>query len=501
MKQKLTTLLVLFTFIACNNSNDTRQIETVSEEKPFTVQVTKERSYYQAEKVKDRLLKLDIDAYLITTQDSVEQKWYNVMSGAFTDSLSGANYALALDSAYQLKKCIVIDTRALKVDTFTVITENIAKEYEKKERKRIEANTPDIPKDVLDVTEKFPENNTFYLEKINILNLAEKQTLAKVGESVKMDMPRGITLWKLSKFCNSISEVQYRDNLFDDKVTISIMKVKPTYDLNTNMIFEKYNIDKPVENVKSYALALEFSQDILNSGKYENEHIKEINLSAFKPLTGYKVGLTTNKGIYRSYFVLVDADCEYLIIAQSIEKTEEEMQEILAEVGKSEGLNNYDEFYNNFYILPDEPEDEDIFLGYSIDKLGWNYAKEKGYTNWSKAMVGHWNVNGYFYNTKKGLWTLGLFDLLAQEPQSHIYGTLYSGHKSSNKTKTDVYGVNGYFVDTDYWWYRSLELNFGIGRYVFAINSENLNRKDMLKRAEKMQFNKGGYASNKETSE
>jgi len=272
------------------------------------------------------------------------------------------------------------------------------------------------------------------------------------------------------------------------------MKVKSDYDLNSDMTFEKYAVKKPKENIKSYALALEFSEDILNSGNYDNEHVKEIKISAFKLLTGYKVGLTTKTGVYRSYFVLADTDCEYLIIAQSVGKTEEEMQAILAEVGKSEGLNDYDEFYNNFYVLPSDPEDDDIFLGYSIDKLDWRYAKEKGYANWSKAMVGHWNVNGYFWNKQKGLWTLGLFDLLTPSNQSHIYGKLYSGHKSNDKTQTDVYGVNGYFVNTEFYWYNSLELNFGIGRYVFAINSENLNRKDMLKRAEKMQFKKGGYA-------
>lgn len=478
--------------VSCSNETE-RQIETVSTEKPFTVQITKERSYFQAQKAQERLLKLDIDAYLVATQDSVEREWYNVMSGAFTDSASSANYIHTLDSAYHLKKCNIVDTRLL-TDTFSIIIPDATKKQKVEEHKRIEANKPSVPKDVIDVTEKFPDNNTFFLEKINILNLAEPKTLSKVAENAKLDMPRGITLWKLSKFCNSISEVQYQDNLFEDNVTISIMKVKSDYDLNTDMIFEKYAVEKPKENVKSYALALEFAEDILNSGNYDNEHIKEIKVSAFKPLTGYKVGLTTNKGAYRSYFVLADADCEYLIIAQSVEKTEEEMQEILAEVGKSDGLNDYDEFYNSFYVLPDNPENEDIFLGYSIDKLGWRYAKEKGYANWSKAMVGHWNVNGYFWNTQKGLWTLGLFDLLTPSSQSHIYGKLYSGHKSYNKTKTDVYGVNGYFVNTELFWYNSLELNFGIGRYVFAINSENLNRKDMLKRAEKMQFKKGGYA-------
>lgn len=495
MKQVFTIFVALFAVVACNNN---RQIETVSREKPFTVQITKERSYYQAQKVQERLLNLDIDAYLIVTRDSIEREWYNVMSEAFPDSLSSSNYIHVLDTVYHLKKSVIIDTRTL-TDTFTIITETFAKEQKIEENKRIEANTPAIPKDVLDVTEKFPDNNTFFLEKINILNLFDKQALSKIAESVKMDMPRGISLWEISKYCNSISEVQYQDNLFEDKVTLSIMKLKTDNDLNTDMIFEKYEMSKPVENLRSYALALEFSENILNSGNYNNEHIKEIKILAFKPLMGYKVGLTTDKNVYRSYFILADADCEYLIIAQSMEKTEEEMQKILGGVGKSNGLNDYDEFYNSFYVLPDRPEDEDIFLGYSIDKLGLSYARDKGYTNWSKAMVGHWSVNGYFYNTKKGLWTFGLFDLLTHSSQGYIYGKLYSGHKSYNKTETDVYGVLGYFVEIDNWWSNSMELNFGIGRYVFIINSENLNRQDMLKRAEKMQFNKGGYASDKKT--
>ncbi len=415
------------------------------------------------------------------------------MSKAFTNSVEGTEYVQMLDSLFQIKNCTIVDTRELTDNTFSIVTKKVEKEYKNKERKRIDTNRPDIQKDVMDVIDKFPENNSFYLEKVHILNLDNKRTLQEVTDYIRMDMPRGITLWELTKYCNSISEVQYKDNLFGDKVTISIMKIKPTYEPTNDILFEKYDINKPAEHFDSFSLALKFSHDILNSGKYDNEQINELKLSAYKTLTGYKVELTTNRGIHRSYFVLVDTNCEYLIIAQSIEKTEEEMLNILANVGKSKGLNDYDEFYNSFYVLPDTLEDEDIFLGYSINKLGWSYAKARGYADWSKAMVGHWTVDGYFYNTKKGFWSLGLFDLLTPNTQNHIYGNLYSDDVSPNKTKTDVYGVKGFFVEEDSWWYYSLELNFGIDRYVFAINSENIDRNDMLKRAEKMQFAKGGY--------
>jgi hypothetical protein len=487
----LNLFIIFLIFTICTSCSN--KVETVSAEKPFTVQITKERSYFQAKKAQERLMKIGIDAYLLATQDSVDRKWYNVMSGAFVDSFSSVNYIHTLDSTYHFKKLEILDTRRLK-ETFSIIIPNNKKQKEIEEYKRIEANKPNVPKDVIDVTEMFPDNNIFFLGKINILNLSEPKSLSKVTDNVRMDIPRGIKLRKLSNFCNSICEVQYQDNLYGDNVTISIMKVKSDYDLNKNIIFEKYSVKKPNAYIKSYALALEFSEDILNSGEYANESIKEIKISAFKLLTGYKVGFTTKKGIYRSYLVLSDTDCQYLIIAQSVDKNEEEIQEILSEVGKSKGLNDYDEFYNNFYVLPSDPEDDDIFLGYTINKLDWSYAQQKGYSNWSKAMVGHWNVNGFFWNKQKGIWTLGLFDLLTPSSQKHIYGKLYSGQKSYNKTQTNVYGVNGHFVNMEFYLYRSLELNFGIGRYVSAINSENLNRKDMMNRAEKMQFKKGGFA-------
>ena len=489
--QVLISFFLLILVLSCTDELE-RDVDTVDADQPYTVQVTKERSFYQAQKAQERLLKMDVDAYLVATQDSIERAWYNVMSGAFADSLSSANYIESLDSLYNLKDCSIVDTRNL-TDDYSIIEPKDVKKYKVEENKRIEANTPSVPASVLDVAGKFPDNNTFYLKRINILNLDEAKSLSEVPDYLNMDMPRGITLWKLSKFCNVISEVQYQDNLFDDNVTLSVMKVNDDYELDTDLLFEQYAVEKPAKNAETYALTLEFSQDILNTGNYDNEHIKEIEVGAFRKLIGYKVGLTTRKGVYRSYFVLADEKGEYLIFAQSVEKTESEMKEILAEVGKSDGLNDYDEFYNSFYVLPDHPIDEDIFLGYSIDKLGWSYAKEKGYTNWSKAMVGHWNVNGYFWNTKKGFWTLGLFDLLTPSSQGHIYGTLYSGHKSRGKKATDVYGVQGYFVAQRSYWSSSLELNFGIGRHVFAIDSEKLDDEDMLIRAERMQFKRGGY--------
>lgn len=97
--------------------------------------------------------------------------------------------------------------------------------------------------------------------------------------------------------------------------------------------------------------------------------VKEIeSVSIEKPYSD----LVTKK---RNYYQAINL--EYLNISQSIEKPNEEMKLILLEVGKSNGLNVYDEFHNAFIILPDENNDEDVFLGYSIVKLGWGHAQNK----------------------------------------------------------------------------------------------------------------------------
>jgi len=146
--------LVFCLLITILNFGCGKEIETVSNEKPYSVLVTKERSYYQAVKAKERLLNLDIQSYLIATKDSIEREWFNIMSGAFVDSASAILYIKELDSLYQLKKSIVFDIRTL-VDTFTIVSTKNELIFSNSEKKRIIANKPSIPGDVNDAILKF----------------------------------------------------------------------------------------------------------------------------------------------------------------------------------------------------------------------------------------------------------------------------------------------------------------------------------------------------------
>ena len=480
------SFLFILLLISCASE---KKIEPFSAEKPYTIEIKKERSYFQAQKISNRLNKMDLPAYVVNTVDSTDGEWYRIMSGAMDNTDSIAAYKNRLESEFNFNNINVVEYTAY--DSLIVMKPDVKEKTVSEvntERKRIDANTPDIPKDILDIVAKYPDNNVFYLDKISILNLDEPKTLNQL-DGVRLDMPRGVSVSKMAKYCTSLAETQYQDNLFDDRVTMSILKLKDDVD---------FEGDDPTDK-KYYRVTNKFAEDILATDNYPYEDASKIHVAAWKPLYGYKVELKTKKGVDRTYYVLTDENCEYLVFSQSIEKTAKEMEEILSEIGKSEGLNNYDEFYNNFYVLPDEPEDEDIFLIYTIDKLTWRYAQSKGYQTWAKKMVGHWHVNAYFYNKSKGFWTLGLFDLLTKSNQKYIYGTLYSKDTGTGKTAQNVYGVDGFYVHSYYYYYyESWELNFGIDRYVYTINSDNsrMKKDDMLKRAEKMQFKKGGYNSN-----
>ena len=89
MKIKLLFLPLLAGIILGSCSGD-RTIEKFSAEKPYTVKVSKQRSLYHAEKLANRLNDMDLDAFVIQYEDSIEGdgSWYYVFHScsAFLDS-------------------------------------------------------------------------------------------------------------------------------------------------------------------------------------------------------------------------------------------------------------------------------------------------------------------------------------------------------------------------------------------------------------------------------
>lgn len=483
MYNRFSFLLFILIFITSCGQKEVKT-EIFNEDNPYTLELKKDRSYYQAEKIASRLNKMGLGAYILeeNTSDGV---WYRIMSGALKDSAAVAEYTHLVDSAFHLKPTAILDYTSMDSLERTPI-----RDITVVERSRIDANPPAVPQQVNDVIRKFPENNMFYLQNISILTLTSKSITSSEGH--KIDMPRGVSLSYLkNKECSAIAAVIYEDNLYGDRFTLHVVKCKERAKPQTASLIPT----RSEYNEMSIQLCSDIADKILNTGSYKDENKDVFEADAYSHLSGYKVSFVT-KGNRRVYYIFTDESGDYIYMAQSTKEDDKEIIDFLSGIGKGEGLVDFDEFYNTFYTMPDNPAEDDVFLGYYVDRLTWSYAKEKGYQNWAKRMVGHWQATCYFHNQDKGAWHFSLFDLLTPKAKDNIYNTLYRS-KLDKDNKRKIYGVEGAAIYQLGWWeYQLTEVNFGYDRYVIALNGTSYyTERDLIRRAELLQLLKGGYNS------
>ncbi|MFQ5651879.1 MAG: SPOR domain-containing protein [bacterium] len=495
-----TKLVIAIALAALAGCTCQKEVEKFTEEKPLAVEVTRARSYYHARDIRDRLQEKGLQPYIVTSSDSTEGgAWYKVIVGAHADSAAMQAFRDTLKARYGLDSLRLVDYRTIKEHIAEVVVDSV------KEEQHIEADRPGVPQKIYDVITKFPKTNMFYVQQMYVLNAPEKDEAPKrfaVSRHLELDLPRGISRHRLMNLTVAFAEAVYEDNIYGDRVTLDILKLKPDHGLDTPQVTKAGFW--PVSNASETQLAIAgfFADLILNTGEYATEEKTEIEVVSFSRLVGYKTVIEPKPGYFRTYLILVDETGEYAIFCQSTDKTEEDLFKVLKLVGTSRGLLEYDEFYNTFFTLPGELDSSDTFVGFYIDKLDWRYAKQKDYEDWAKECVGHWAAQGLFYSEKKGPWSYGIFDLLTEEKARHEK-TLYSAHESKGKARVSVYGTDGFFVSRRRWKENSFELywhpwevNFTIKRYVCMVDNIGatwLTRDELVAKAERFQFEKGGF--------
>jgi hypothetical protein len=483
--------LVIFT--SCQSGIDqVVKVEKFSENRPYALKISRERSFYQADKISSRMNDMGIHSYIIQFSDTLEKTgdWFQIMCGAIENIDSAVQYKAFLSHTYNINNAEIV-----KYDDFSNARIDI-NYNELEEIKKIESNTPDVPNHLLDLTKLFPDNNALYVNNLSIINSPEKPEQMSgydVIYKLNLDLPRGISRRELLDATNCFAEVVYKDNIYGDKVIVDIGVLRQT----ETIAHEASILSLPAKD-KQKAIANEFAEKILSTGEYPSENKEEIEINAATKLQGYKVTISLWNNQQRTYLVLVDESLHHLVFSQSTDKSESELVEILQGIGSGNGLLNYSEFYNTFFTIPDKMPDNDKFIAFGLNRIDNNYARSKSYTRWAKEMVGHWQASGYFVNSRKGNWSYSLFDLLTEKEQNYIYKTLYWKEQSKNKQTIKVLGTNGIHVTSKKFnWkkfktvYTTLEINFGAGRYVCAIDNSDkswLSKNNLLERAEALQI-------------
>lgn len=455
-----------------------------NETKPVAVEIARERSFYQANRIAQRLSQMDVETHIISRTGD-DGQWYSVISGSFAYSAQAEQYERQLDSRYRIHPVAIV--------SYTDLEEAARVPAQKEtvtEQQRIDANPPSVPQEIVQVAEQYPQSETLDVNEIGMLMLSDKGIEA--AKSKNINLPHGITLEYLKdKNCTALSTVTYEDNLHGDKITLNIAKRRSAKQ-------EKKTTASSIateRNKAALTLCSKICKKILATGEYTNEQKVHFEADAYTKLKGYKVTFE-DRGKTWSYYVFTDEAGDYIYMAQATIVGDSEIISFITEIGKSGGLKEYDEFHNTFYTIADNQVDDDEFIGYYISRLTDGYARDRQYAEWAKCMVGHMYVDCFFYNRTKGQWHFQLFDLLNEQSERKIYNSLYRNNLSESSKRT-IYGDEGaaiyqHTLQTD-----SLilaEVNLGFGRYIVAVcGSPSFTERDLILRTQSLQFQRGGY--------
>ena len=489
MKIKFVVFLSIMVFFSCSNNVEETSMEVstatiISPDQPFGILIKKERSYFESEKIIDRLQQLDIPAYAVENEDE-DGRWYYVMTDALTDSIQADSVAKGLNDKLGMQGVSYINFNQL--DTTAKVDFN---KKELREVERIQTKRPDVPASVMQVIEKFPTSTAYRLERGNIFqspaSYQSKRDYRKFRERnyFHSELPAGLELDDIIIPSTAYAEATFTDNLNEQVAHLHIAYLQPQTDY-TASFFNFTSFD-------AFEFTQKYVQMIEATSNYEILSKKEVTVASFTQLAGYRLRVSNEEGQIENHLYLTDPTGKYIIIAHSKDKTHKELVTLLKSAGKGEGLNDYNEFYNTFNVFPNISIADDLFFGYTFRRLDMSYAASKKYSDWSLELVGHYVAEGYLYNTKKGMWSFSLFDLISKERRQYIHETLYGRQVSGYAKIVDVYNEKGNVIsqvlkNKEFF----DELNFPKSRYIVTVNNSeysDLNLEEMIKRAENLQL-------------
>lgn len=461
-----------------------QQPKVFGEDYPHAVKVSEVRSVHHARQMQERLTEMQVETDILTLRDEDGAgRWYTVITGVSDEMAEVVTAQMELESQHELV--------GLDLLYFPEIQHRIIPlSQDELEEQNVIANPPRVGEPVVDVVERYPYSNALNVERLTVYFSPEDPELtwrhSVMHKTVSTDLPRGTNRVQVLRHTEAWSEAILTDNLYGDRVTLNVLKMKPDHDIEGKVV--------------DY-----YSQAILDTGRYRTETWESFSVQADERLDGNKVIIETKAGHFRTYIILANPSQQWVYFSQTTDKTDDELKDVLAGIGLSNGMFEYSEFFNTFHTLPDSLQDGDSFLGFNMDRIRPAYAQEKGYAKWAKQCVGHWSASGFFYNEDKGPWSYGIFDLLNDDSSDDTY-TLY-GELTTGPEAQEVYGSDGWLVREQRWsdrTYRSYswpnEVNFRQGRYVCMVNNAfqlgRLETEGLIARANSLQLQSaGGYAA------
>lgn len=414
----------------------------LTEEKPYSVLIGSYKEEQPANRDKERLKEKNIDAYVVKTYDEESLFSFDLHTGAFK---SFEEAEVRKEELEQLG--VYVDD----ISYFDDVEDKIDL-YDKKVKENkivFETGSADLPdlmsEPIIQLIKQFPVNKDFQINSILIVDLnnwldGEENLISAIEDNDGFIFSMSEMTGSKDGHVDAMANVSYVDSLFDRKVEIAVVAVDKT--------------------------AVENANDKIREMAFENN------------VTFNSVKLLSNGNIFDCKYASIDGDIilygtnqsqNLFVKMRCYEYSEEMFKEFLAHVENDGNLLIYPQFRKSLYILPDGRKYGDSdFMCYKFERVGYQYAIDKGNARWAKQIVGHWCAD-IFLKTIDDNYSISFFDMDYDFNAERVHEQFMDSHEDWSDTNHPCFINN----DVKGWYIAGYdkEVSFATKSFIVAVDS------------------------------
>ena len=404
-------------------SNETADIP-ISPDKPYSVKVRSYKEESAAVNDKKRLVKNDIDAYVLKTYDDSSYFSFDVHAGAFETE----------DEVVKLQEKLgslgIDDT---KISDYKDIADSIDKYNEIIKTQDVIYDTGNSTIPTLFSTwvgkciRQFPINENFQIEEIIIFDL--DNIAAAKTESIDLDTVNDYL--EGSGNVHAASLARYKDDLFNKEINIFIAA-------GDEDCFTPRDLEGGTE------IQLAIVDDVLDC----------VVAPDCDDYILYGINKTGNMNV-----IMIGKDF-----------TEEQFTEFVNNISSDSSLLVYPQLRKTLLVLP---EKNDLlkrdFLYFTLSRIDESYASDRNYSAWSVPIVGHWEASSAFCQDDE-VFSVSFFEMDYDYNARKIHSMFMKEKRSFVYEKnhpSNVVGADSWYIDNMV----CKELSFSTKSYIIAIDS------------------------------
>ncbi|MBR5646510.1 MAG: SPOR domain-containing protein [Treponema sp.] len=421
-------------------------ITVTNEKKPYSVLVSSYKEQTRAERYMRRLLKQDINAYVVKTYDEENLFTFDVHAGAFETEEE------TKELQKKLEEIGITDTKVSNYEEFAEKMDNYNKIVENSKISTFDGVTS-IPtvfnKQVESCINLFPVNDT---KQIIALSVFDYYNIRNTGGAIE-------------QFESLDDFVVYG---YRSKAAVLAM-YHDDFNGKSTAVYMEYNDESLYSDIE-----IPEGEAAIYSSKGQT-----YNCILWQDGTNYKlIGRNENNSI--------------LIKITGFGCDKGEFLEFLQGSFNDTALISDPQVKRSLLLLPDDNlqvfRNFTAFMLYQVES---DYAEEKGNVDWAKALVGHWQTTAYFSQSANDF-TIDFFDL-DYEPNAERVHKMFMRDKNqmTDENFVDPYNHATKLNHVDAWYlsgWNSNELTFRTQSYIVAINAKSLNEENLKEIAEDLKL-------------